>query len=212
GHSARCASVAAPAGLPAGSPRLRWFSSLCHVEENRWRPSHARTAPGNKCWSDRAPLRPAPYHEECRAAPQAFPAVGPTAGRTRPARQQGDDKVTVQAQTPKTVSLTDVAATKVKSLLDQEGRDDLRLRVAVQPGGCSGLRYQLFFDERSLEGDVVTVFPVGAAADDDRQRAAAGAVVVAAGGRAAGTVRAGGGGAGAPAPPRGEGGGRGGVA
>ena len=43
-------------------------------------------------------------------------------------------------------------------LLDQEGRDDLALRVAVQPGGCSGLRYQLFFDERSLDGDVVTDF------------------------------------------------------
>jgi iron-sulfur cluster assembly accessory protein len=70
--------------------------------------------------------------------------------------------VTVQAQTPKTVTLTEVAATKVKSLLDQEGRDDLRLRVAVQPGGCSGLRYQLFFDERSLEGDVVTAFPADA--------------------------------------------------
>ena len=44
---------------------------------------------------------------------------------------------------------------KVKALLEQEGRDDLRLRVAVQPGGCSGLRYQLFFDERSLDGDIV---------------------------------------------------------
>src|ERR1700756_3406907 len=54
--------------------------------------------------------------------------------------------------------LTDAAAAKVKSLLDQEGRDDLRLRVAVQPGGCSGLRYQLFFDERSLDGDVVSEF------------------------------------------------------
>jgi Fe-S cluster assembly iron-binding protein IscA len=80
--------------------------------------------------------------------------------------------VTVQAQTQKTVALTDVAATKVKSLLDQEGRDDLRLRVAVQPGGCSGLRYQLFFDERSLDGDVVTVFPAATAVDDDRERAA----------------------------------------
>ena len=47
---------------------------------------------------------------------------------------------------------------KVKALLEQEGRDDLRLRVAVQPGGCSGLRYQLFFDERSLDGDIVTDF------------------------------------------------------
>jgi iron-sulfur cluster assembly accessory protein len=56
------------------------------------------------------------------------------------------------------VVLTDVAAVKVKALLEQEGRDDLRLRIAVQPGGCSGLRYQLFFDERSLDGDVVAGF------------------------------------------------------
>ena len=51
------------------------------------------------------------------------------------------------------VLLTDAAASKAKALLDQEGRDDLRLRVSVQPGGCSGLRYQLFFDERELDGD-----------------------------------------------------------
>ena len=56
------------------------------------------------------------------------------------------------------VVLTDAAATKAKALLEQEGRDDLRLRVAVQPGGCSGLRYQLFFDERSLDGDDITEF------------------------------------------------------
>jgi iron-sulfur cluster assembly accessory protein len=53
-----------------------------------------------------------------------------------------------------TVTLTDMAAVKVRALLDQEGRDDLRLRVAVQPGGCSGLQYQLFFDERTLDGDL----------------------------------------------------------
>jgi iron-sulfur cluster assembly accessory protein len=56
------------------------------------------------------------------------------------------------------VMLTDTAAAKVRSLLDQEGRDDLQLRVAVQPGGCSGLRYQLFFDDRSLDGDAVHNF------------------------------------------------------
>ena len=66
---------------------------------------------------------------------------------------------TQSEQAQKTVVLTDVAAQKVRGLLDQEGRDDLRLRVAVQPGGCSGLRYQLFFDERSLDGDVVSEFP-----------------------------------------------------
>ena len=36
------------------------------------------------------------------------------------------------------INLSPVAATKVKSLLEQEGRDDLQLRISVQPGGCSG--------------------------------------------------------------------------
>ncbi|MGH3530838.1 MAG: HesB/IscA family protein [Mycobacterium sp.] len=54
--------------------------------------------------------------------------------------------------------LTDAAATKAKLLLDQEGRDDLALRIAVQPGGCAGLRYNLFFDDRSLDGDLTAEF------------------------------------------------------
>ncbi len=57
-------------------------------------------------------------------------------------------------QVAPSLALTEGAAVKVRALLDQEGRDDLRLRVAVQPGGCSGLQYQLFFDERSLDGDL----------------------------------------------------------
>jgi len=56
------------------------------------------------------------------------------------------------------VTLTQVAATKVKNLLEQEGRDDLALRIAVQPGGCSGLKYQLFFDDRALDGDAAHDF------------------------------------------------------
>jgi iron-sulfur cluster assembly accessory protein len=56
------------------------------------------------------------------------------------------------------INLSAAAASKVRGLLDQEGRDDLKLRIAVQPGGCSGLRYQLFFDERDLDGDTVTDF------------------------------------------------------
>lgn len=56
------------------------------------------------------------------------------------------------------VVLTAAAAVKVNNLLEQEGRDDLRLRIAVQPGGCSGLRYQLYFDERDMDGDVVSRF------------------------------------------------------
>ncbi|MPZ83352.1 MAG: iron-sulfur cluster assembly accessory protein [Actinophytocola sp.] len=56
------------------------------------------------------------------------------------------------------VSLSDAAAIKAKALLDQEGRDDMHLRIAVQPGGCAGLRYQLFFDERTLDGDLFRDF------------------------------------------------------
>jgi iron-sulfur cluster assembly accessory protein len=56
------------------------------------------------------------------------------------------------------INVSETAASKVRNLLAQEGRDDLQLRIAVQPGGCSGLRYQLFFDERNLDGDVVSDF------------------------------------------------------
>jgi iron-sulfur cluster assembly accessory protein len=67
--------------------------------------------------------------------------------------------MTVQDEaTTKGVVLTETAAVKVGSLLQQEGREDLRLRIAVQPGGCSGLRYQLYFDERQMDGDVVSEF------------------------------------------------------
>lgn len=61
-------------------------------------------------------------------------------------------------QTTPGVVLTDVAVQKVRSLLESEGRDDLSLRIAVQPGGCSGLIYQLYFDERVLDGDTVRGF------------------------------------------------------
>jgi hypothetical protein len=62
------------------------------------------------------------------------------------------------AKTTLGVIITDAAIEKVKVLLQREGRDDLRLRVAVQPGGCSGLRYQLFFDDRLFDGDQVIRF------------------------------------------------------
>ena len=66
--------------------------------------------------------------------------------------------VTITGAPATGIVLTDVAATKVAALLAQEGRDDLNLRVAVQPGGCSGLRYQLYFDDRALDGDTITEF------------------------------------------------------
>lgn len=44
------------------------------------------------------------------------------------------------------ITLTDPAASKVGELLAAEGADDLALRVAVRPGGCSGFSYEMFFD------------------------------------------------------------------
>jgi iron-sulfur cluster assembly accessory protein len=52
------------------------------------------------------------------------------------------------------VSLTEAAANKARSLMENEGATDLALRISVAPGGCAGLRYQLSLDD-VLEGDDV---------------------------------------------------------
>ena len=51
------------------------------------------------------------------------------------------------------LTLTEAAAGKVKELLVEEGRDDIALRIAVQPGGCSGLRYAMYLDDQVSEKD-----------------------------------------------------------
>ena len=51
------------------------------------------------------------------------------------------------------ITLTDTAAVKVKELLQAEGADDMALRVAVRPGGCSGFSYEMFFDSDITEDD-----------------------------------------------------------
>jgi iron-sulfur cluster assembly accessory protein len=51
------------------------------------------------------------------------------------------------------ITLTENAAGKVKELLVEEGRADIALRVAVQPGGCSGLRYAMYLDDLVSEKD-----------------------------------------------------------
>jgi len=61
-----------------------------------------------------------------------------------------------QAEQTKSIQLSTMAAEKVKELLQQEGQPDVVLRVAVQPGGCSGLRYQMFLDDNLAETDVLS--------------------------------------------------------
>jgi iron-sulfur cluster assembly protein/iron-sulfur cluster insertion protein len=51
-------------------------------------------------------------------------------------------------------TLTDTAADKVKSLIEAEGNPELALRVAVRPGGCSGLSYEMYFDTDVATDDV----------------------------------------------------------
>ncbi len=60
---------------------------------------------------------------------------------------------------PAPVSLSDDAAAKVAVLLAEEtGGDELALRVAVKPGGCSGYSYEMFFDSEIMADDVVREF------------------------------------------------------
>ena len=52
------------------------------------------------------------------------------------------------------ITLTDIAAVKVKELVEAEGEMDLALRVAVRPGGCSGYSYEMFFDSETEADDI----------------------------------------------------------
>ena len=52
------------------------------------------------------------------------------------------------------ITVTDIAAEKVKELIEAEGEMDLALRVAVRPGGCSGYSYEMFFDSETEADDM----------------------------------------------------------
>ena len=54
---------------------------------------------------------------------------------------------------PSPIMFTDSAATKVRELIDDEGTPDLKLRVFVSGGGCSGFQYGFTFDEEVNEDD-----------------------------------------------------------
>ena len=56
---------------------------------------------------------------------------------------------------PPSLVFTDSAADKVKALIVEEGNDDLKLRVFVTGGGCSGLQYGFTFDEVTNEDDTI---------------------------------------------------------
>ena len=59
----------------------------------------------------------------------------------------------VTEQIPAPLVFTESAASKVKQLIDEEGNPDLKLRVFVTGGGCSGFQYGFTFDEEVSEDD-----------------------------------------------------------
>src|SRR5215216_1566618 len=61
----------------------------------------------------------------------------------------------VTEQMPEPLVFSDSAANKVKELIDEEGNNDLKLRVFVTGGGCSGFQYGFTFDEVKNEDDTV---------------------------------------------------------
>lgn len=62
---------------------------------------------------------------------------------------------TAETFVPTPLTFTDNAANKVKSLIEEEGNEDLKLRVFVTGGGCSGFQYGFTFDETVNEDDTL---------------------------------------------------------
>ena len=157
---ARCSSAAASWRPPGSPPPTRSARPPAEV-------AAALAGPGRRPRPARRPRWRGPGHVQPDDVRRIAPLDGNTSG---PDRDSGAATTVLSSEHPGETHerdrprppprrtaclLTDFAAGKVRSLLEQEGRDDLRLRVAVQPGGCSGLIYQLYFDERVLDGDVV---------------------------------------------------------
>jgi len=63
----------------------------------------------------------------------------------------------IQTEMPAPILFTDSAAAKVADLIAEEGNPDLKLRVFVQGGGCSGFQYGFTFDEIVNEDDTTMV-------------------------------------------------------
>ena len=63
----------------------------------------------------------------------------------------------VITEMPAPIIFSDNAARKVAQLIKEEGNSDLKLRVFVQGGGCSGFQYGFTFDEVANEDDTTMV-------------------------------------------------------
>ena len=90
---------------------------------------------------------------------------GADSSRPSGSRSHEEDSVTTISTSvnigkkPAPVTLSDAATIKVAELIaKEEGAENLALRVAVKPGGCSGYSYEMFFDTEVMSDDVVREF------------------------------------------------------
>jgi iron-sulfur cluster insertion protein len=102
-----------------------------------------------------------PEKRSFSARDHARAAGGPPPGRFdgTPGPADNDDieeaeyRMNAMNEMPSALVFTDAAAAKVKTLIDEEGNPDLKLRVFVSGGGCSGFQYGFTFDEVANEDD-----------------------------------------------------------
>jgi iron-sulfur cluster assembly protein len=79
-------------------------------------------------------------------------------GTVRPVRYH-EPVATIEHPTDTVITITPLAAAKIKQLMaDEPDGDTLVLRVAIEGGGCSGFQYGLGFDAGTAEGDIEMVF------------------------------------------------------
>jgi iron-sulfur cluster insertion protein len=67
--------------------------------------------------------------------------------------ERKETKMNAIAEMPAPLIFTDNAVAKVRDLIAEEGNPELKLRVFVQGGGCSGFQYGFTFDEETNEDD-----------------------------------------------------------
>jgi iron-sulfur cluster insertion protein len=76
----------------------------------------------------------------------------------RPDESPAEEKsMNAATETPEILVFTDSAANKVRELIEEEGNPELKLRVFVSGGGCSGFQYGFTFDEEVNEDDTAYV-------------------------------------------------------
>jgi iron-sulfur cluster insertion protein len=74
-----------------------------------------------------------------------------------PETAQSSAQTTAPSAPPASLVFTDAAANKVQQLIDEEKNENLKLRVFVSGGGCSGFQYGFTFDENLQDGDTSVV-------------------------------------------------------